>query len=195
MSYSAVFDFERKIADFYNAPYAVAVDSCTHAIELALIYVNRGAVCPAHTYLSVPMTIVKLGMPLKFKDLTWSNFYFLNDSVIDAAVYWKKNGYVPGTFMCLSFQFKKHLNVGKGGMILCPDKESYEYLKKLAHDGRIPDVNWHDQDIDMIGYHYYMTPETAMLGLERFEAALNKEPRKWTWQDYPDLRTMSVFKT
>ena len=28
--------FEEQIADFYGAPYAVATDSCTHAIELCL---------------------------------------------------------------------------------------------------------------------------------------------------------------
>ena len=30
-------------------------------------------------------------------------------------------------------------------------------------------VPWGEQDISMIGYHYYMTPETAKRGLEVFE--------------------------
>ena len=36
MSFEKVRIFENKIADFFGAPYAVAVDSCTHGIELCL---------------------------------------------------------------------------------------------------------------------------------------------------------------
>ena len=38
MSFDTVEQFERTIADFYGAPYAVAVDCCTHGIELCLRY-------------------------------------------------------------------------------------------------------------------------------------------------------------
>ena len=38
MSFGVVRDFEYAIAKFYGAPYAVAVDSCTHSIELCLRY-------------------------------------------------------------------------------------------------------------------------------------------------------------
>ena len=40
MSFELIEKFENKIAKFYGAPYAVAVDSCTHAIELCLRYKN-----------------------------------------------------------------------------------------------------------------------------------------------------------
>ena len=36
--FEIVKDFEKRIADYYNAPFAVATDSCTHALELALLY-------------------------------------------------------------------------------------------------------------------------------------------------------------
>jgi hypothetical protein len=29
-------------------------------------------------------------------------------------------------------------------------------------------IPWRDQDIESYGYHYYMTPETAQLGLDKF---------------------------
>ena len=35
---STVYQFEQTIANFYGAPYAIAVDSCTHAIELCMRY-------------------------------------------------------------------------------------------------------------------------------------------------------------
>jgi len=45
-----------------------------------------------------------------------------------------------------------------------------------------------------MGYHYYMTPETAKLGLEKLEQAKNSTPKQWTLQDWPDLRNMEIFK-
>ena len=38
MTFDSVAEFEEKVADFFGAPYAVAVDCCTHAIELCLRY-------------------------------------------------------------------------------------------------------------------------------------------------------------
>ena len=51
-----------------------------------------------------------------------------------------------------------------------------------------------DQNISTRGYHYYMTPETAMLGLETVPLAIETEPREWNVKDWPDLRNMGVFK-
>ena len=193
-------EFEKLIANYYNAPYAVAVDCCTHAIELCLrqtdphnlgIHVN----CPKHTYLSVPMTFSKLRLNWEFTDEEWEDYYYIgNTNIIDAAVYWKQNSYIPNTKMCLSFQFKKHLNLGRGGMILLDNYEEYVTLKKMRYDGRSDDKPWAEQDIDTIGYHYYMTPETAQTGIYRFVTAEVTEPRKWSYQDYPDLSDMKVFQ-
>ena len=38
MSFDKVIQFEKEIANFFGSPYAVAVDCCTHAIELCLVY-------------------------------------------------------------------------------------------------------------------------------------------------------------
>jgi len=38
MSFDVVEQFEQEVAKFFGAPYAVATDSCTHAIELCLRY-------------------------------------------------------------------------------------------------------------------------------------------------------------
>ena len=99
------------------------------------------------------------------------NYYYLgNTNIIDAAVYWKEGGYVPNTFMCLSFQFQKHLSLGRGGMILTDNKDAAMELKKMSYDGRIPLTPWRNQDIEVYGYHYYMTPETAQLGLVFYQS-------------------------
>jgi len=64
----------------------------------------------------------------------------------------------------------------------------------MSYDGRLPDAPWAEQNIDILGYHYYMTPETAQLGLDKLNAAMETRPKIWTDSDYPDLSKMKVFK-
>ena len=194
--FNKVEEFEKSIAEFYGAPYAVAVDCCTHGIELCLRYNNvTSCTCHKHTYLSIPMTLTKLGIDWDWYPInTWSDYYWIpGTNIIDAAVYWKKNGYIFGTFMVLSFQFKKHLSLGRGGAILCQNYDDYIALKKMTYDGRIPNKPWEEQNIDTMGYHYYMTPETAIIGLEKLPEAIAKTVKRRDWTTYPDLSKLKVF--
>ena len=194
--FDKVYQLERAIADFYHAPYAIATDSCTHAIELCLRYRKiKKVTIPTRTYLSVAFLPFKLNLIWDWDKNEWKDYYYIgNTNIIDAAVYWKEGGYISGSFMCLSFQFQKHLSLGRGGMILCDNKHDCEKLKKMAYDGRISDIPWREQNIDSIGFHYYMTPETAMLGLDKLEKAKKTPPRKWVWKDWPDVSKMKVFQ-
>jgi dTDP-4-amino-4,6-dideoxygalactose transaminase len=194
--FDTVDKFEKRIAEFYNAPYAVATDCCTHALELCLRYNNvKTSTCPSQTYISIPFTFKKLGISWQFTNEQWNDYYYLGDTnIIDAAVYWQANGYIPNTLMCLSFQFKKHLNLGRGGAVLLDNYNAYIKLKKMRYDGRDDNISWMEQDIDTVGYHYYMTPETAQLGLDRIDAAINSSAKQWNYLDYPYLPNMKVFK-
>ena len=196
MSFGIVKEFEEKIADFYGAKWGIAVDACTHGIELCLRYVGANEiVVPKRTYLSVPMLANKMNLELKWKDEYWRDYYEIgNTGVYDAAVLWRENSYIPKSFMCISFQFQKHLGLGRGGMILTDDLVAKDELKKMSYDGRTPDLPWREQNVNTMGYHYYMTPEVAQNGLDKFEEAKIKEPRKWLLEDWPDLRNMEVFK-
>ena len=191
-----VTEFESQIAEFFGSPYAVATDSCTHALELCLRYTGYNNITiPTRTYVSVPMTCVKLGLNWSWKEEEWSDYYHLgNSTIIDAAVLWGENTYLPNTFMCLSFQFRKHLNLGRGGMILLQCEDDYNALKKMSYDGRDRDRPWAEQDITSIGYHYYMTPEVAKMGIELLKSRKKSPAKKWTARDYPNLTQMSVFK-
>ena len=199
MSFDTITEFENKIAKFFGAPYAVAVDCCTHGVELSIRHKKMTVVHPSHmtspkrTYISIPFLAKKLNMSLKWVDEEWEDFYYVFPNVIDAAVLWKKDSYIPGTLMSVSFQFRKHLSLGRGGVILCDNKEDALTLKKMSYDGRLPDVPWRDQDISTMGYHYYMTPETAQLGLDKLDVAINTEPIKWKITDWPDLSKMKIF--
>lgn len=195
VDFSVVEEFEKKIAEFFGAKYAVAVDSCTHGIELCLRYANADVIrCPKHTYLSVPFLSHKLGIRLEWKDQKWENSYSVYGAIYDSAVLWRRNSYIPGSQMCISFQYQKHLSLGRGGVILCDIEADYINLKKMSYDGRLPGIPWREQDIDIIGYHYYMTPETAKLGLEKLPNAIIVNPRQWTINDWPDLTKMKVFQ-
>lgn len=195
MSFQVVTEFERNIAHYFGAPYAIAFDSCTHGIEVCLRYTNANKInVPKRTYISIPFLANKIGIDLEWRDEEWQDYYYLTDNIIDAAVLWEKNSYVPNTFMGLSFQFQKHLSLGRGGIILTDNKEAALELKKMSYDGRLPHIPWREQNISSMGYHYYMTPETAQLGLEKLPKAIQTPPRKWVITDWPDLTKMKVFK-
>ncbi len=200
MSFNKIKDFEEKIAEFFGSPYAVAVDCCTHGVELSIRYQMNNGIhlpqisCPKRTYISIPFLANKIGLDLVWRDEDWVDMYYVFPKVIDAAVLWKKNSYIPNTFMCVSFQFRKHLSLGRGGVILCDNEDDYLNLKKMTYDGRLPDVPWREQNISTMGYHYYMTPETAELGLQKLEKAINTEPHQWTVNDWPDVSEMKIFK-
>jgi dTDP-4-amino-4,6-dideoxygalactose transaminase len=198
MNFQIVSTFENKIAEFFGSKYAIAVDSCTHGLELCLRYTKETKInVPKRTYLSVPFLAEKIGLEREWRDDNWERYYTINygdKKIIDAAVLWEKNSYVPNTFMCVSFQYQKHLSLGRGGVILLDDETDYLSLKKMSYDGRLPNVPWRDQDIDTVGFHYYMTPETAQLGLNKLQTAIDTPPRKWVVTDWPDLTEMQIFK-
>ena len=196
VSHTTVLEFENKIANYFGSNFAVATDSCTHAIELCLRYKKFDNIkCPAQTYLSVPMTFIKLGLNWSFRKYDWQDYYWIdNTNIIDAAPYWQKSGYIPQTYMCLSFQHQKTLSLGRGGAILCSDKDDYIILKQMSHDGKdyFSNKSWPEQTIERIGYHYYMTPDTAQQGLEKIDHVQKK--KNVTHKDYPVLSEYEVFK-
>ena len=194
---STIHQFEQTIANFYGSTYGVAVDSCTHALELCMRYEKYDFVeVPTNTYISVPFIMKKIGLKKwRWEDKKWEKYYYIGSTnIVDAAVLWEKNSYIPGTYFCLSFQQRKHLPLGRGGMILTDNPTAYYTLKRMSCDGRDFYRPWRDQDIDIMGYHYYMTPEKASEGLEKFQTAVNKPVRDWSYKDYPYLPDMSVFK-
>lgn len=195
MSFNSINLFEEKLSSFFGSPYAVAVDSCTHGIELCLRYTKATHISvPKRTYLSIPFLAEKLNIDRVWRDEEWKDYYYITDKVIDAAVLWKKNSYIPNTMMCISFQYQKHLSLGRGGVILLDNQDDAIQLKKMSYDGRIPNIPWRNQNINTIGYHYYMTPEVAQSGIDKLQKAIDTQPRQWVVTDWPDLTEMDVFK-
>ncbi len=195
--FDSLFQFESAVAEFWGAKYAVAVDCCTHALELSLkLHPWQIVHCPTNTYVSVPMMLEKINRHRQYIERKWTEYYHLTDTVIDAAAHWKQDGYVPNKLMCISFGHKKHINIGKGGMILLDDYDLYKRLQKMRYDGRSihSGVMYVDDNIDELGYHYYMTPETAAVGLNIFNEKKDQPAKTVSQADYPDIRKFTYFE-
>ncbi len=190
--------FERVVADFFGAPYAVATDCCTHALELSLRVLDHRhpLVVPRHTYMSVPMMLDKLGITYRLDAINWTdNYDLVKNRVVDAATSWQARSYRPGTLTCLSFQFKKHLPIGRGGMILLDDAALRARLQRMCRDGRDAALTQWEDDVRELGFHYNITPEDAARGILLFQQLRYRAPVIWDWSCYPDLGSMSYFRS
>ena len=196
IDFNTVTEFEQTIAEFFGAPEAVAVDCCTHGIELCLRLAQPQQVtCPEHTYISIPFTFEKLNLTWQWERNLWSGQYLIGGTnIVDAASVWERGQYQSGTMTVLSFQFQKAMKLGRGGMILLDDTAAAQQLRAMSYDGRQRGTGWREQQINHIGYHYYMTPETAALGLEKFKILQHVRWAHQIWSDYPYLPNMPVFK-
>src|SRR3990167_4556540 len=161
--------FEKTIAKHCNALYGVAVESCTAAIFLSCLYLKvKEVVVPKRTYHSVPFSVVHAGGTVRFTDLRWRGAYQLKPyPIIDSAVRFKSGMYRPGVFHCLSFQYSKHIPIGRGGMILTDNKRAAEWFRKMRNDGR-REIPKEDDFVGLAGWNLYMTPEQAARGLSLF---------------------------
>lgn len=186
--YKIVDQFEQTVAAYAGSKYAVAVDSCTNALFLSLMYRQVGGqkiYIPKHTYISVPCSIIHAGGTPCFTALKWTGFYHLNPvGVVDSALRFTKNMYIPNTLYCLSFHVKKHLNIGKGGMILTNEKKAYEWLKLARYNGRTG-KEYNKEQFQMIGWNMYMAPEDAARGIRIFKTLPSKNSDKVN--SYQDL--------
>ena len=193
MGFEKISEFESALAKFTGAPYAVMTDCCTHAIELCL-RVDRVKRCsiPAHTYLSVLMTLHKLDIVFDYTDIEWLGEYQLTGTrVWDSARLLKQGMYRAGMLQCLSFGYDKPLAIGRGGAVLTDDVEVYNVLKLQCYDGRDLSISpWENQKTFRIGYHYRPTIEEAVRALELLPT-INQEPKP---KQYPNLREIIIIK-
>lgn len=205
--------FENRVAKFAGAKYAVAVDCCTHALELSLRYQLKigelvpGDVIaiPANTYVSAYWLIKQIGLCPYVTETPWAGLYLLAGSrVLDAAVRWcdKMYKYVEQMMppedlppmMCLSFQIKKRIPIGRGGMVLTDDKAAADWIRLASYDGRDLSTPYDSPGhVKIAGFHYYMIPEDAARGLILMES-VKEEGDSGGWQNYPDIRQMLNLK-
>ncbi len=193
--YNIVRMFEEEIARYTGSPYAVSVDSCTNATFLCCKYLNvKEVIMPKRTYLSIPMSVIHAGGTVKFKDIEWSGIYRLDPyPIYDSAKRLTSNMYIKDSYMCLSFHIKKLLGIGKGGMILTDNEDAVEWFKRARYEGR-SEKFYKNDDIDMLGWNMYMTPQQASHGLALLQNYPEHVKDMGEENGYRDLTEFSVFK-
>lgn len=198
--------FERKIAELAGCKHAVLVDCCSNGIFLSLKYlqeigeVKQGEVLeiPSRTYVSVPMQIHHAGNTFKLTDEKWAGIYKIGSTRIwDGAVRWTKSMYVGNNALQVcSFQLKKRIPIGKGGVIMTDDSAAAAWLKLATYDGRDLTTPYEDPGhFKTFGYHCYMLPEDAARGILLMDMTPEINNDSGTWENYPDLNDYDLFKS
>jgi dTDP-4-amino-4,6-dideoxygalactose transaminase len=188
--------FEKRLSEYTGAPYVVLTDSCTNAIFITInflkLYKNykcNKVILPKKTYLSIPNIFLRLNIDITFKNIPWKGIYRLEGfPIYDCAVGFIPKLYIPGNYMCLSFQQKKALPIGKGGAILLDNKEDYLILKRMVHDGRDSGIPTKDDKNIIFGYHMNMPPDDAAKGTLLLNQYQFKESDIKDYTDYPDTQ-------
>jgi len=192
--FERILTFEQELAEYTGAPYAVMTDCCTHAIELCLRYRRVQRVqFTAFTYVSVVMTMHKLGIDYELVPERWCGEYrFYGTDIWDSARRLEPGMYREGQMQCLSFGWGKPMSVGRGGAILLDNAEDYQALSRMRYDGRDLSVSpWINQQTFTVGYHYRPTPEEADQALEKLQW-LRANPAVPHYHAYPDCRSIVI---
>jgi dTDP-4-amino-4,6-dideoxygalactose transaminase len=85
------------------------------------------------------------------------------------------------------------LKIGKGGMILTDNEEAVRWFKKARYEGRSEKL-YHEDDIDMLGWNMYMTPQEASHGLSLMQNYPLNVPDLDENNGYRDLTEFTIFK-
>lgn len=192
MTFDAIFHFEDELSRYTGAPYVVITDGCTHALELCLRFYKINRVeFSAFTYISIPQTMLNLGIAYALTDETWTGEYQLHGTNIwDSARRLEPGMYRTGQIQCLSFGHTKPLDVGRCGAILLDDQNAYWHLSRMRSDGRDLAVSpWIDQAVFSPGWHYCPSLETVAQARERLKTVT---PQCQTVL-YPDCRKISII--
>lgn len=193
--------FEDTIAKYIGSKYGVAVSSGTNAIFLALLYLKSinelrdGDIIkiPSQTYISVPMAISNAGLKVKFIDNKWIGNYKLEPTnIYDSSVKFIQDMYIHDSYFIVSFQYRKGLPIGRGGMILTDDLQAVRWLKQARHNGRHEDKTKFNDMYEMIGWDMYMTPEQASRGITLFSSVNKKNIEAGSYKDYPDVSEQMI---
>ena len=202
--YDVTNEFEKELSKYTGAKYVVTVDSMSNALFLALTYENingKEITIPNRTYPSVPCEIIHAGGKVNFKKVkgkTLKGAYQLEGSKVwDSALRFTANMYKPETHMCVSFTGPyKHFKLSKGGAILTDDHNAYLWFKRARYSGR-RECSYHDDNLDMLGWNFYMMPELAARGLLLMGQFYNIDGTPKHNEDltlpYPDLSKFKVY--
>ncbi len=240
--------FERAVAEYVGARHAIATNSCTTALHLALLAagVKPGddVICPSFTFIATANAIVHAGATPVFVDID-PRTYNIDPALIGPAVTARTSAIVPvsqiglpadlqaivavarrhgisvvedaapslgatiagrplgalSDLTCFSFDARKILTTGEGGMVTTNDDTAAARIRSLrAHAASVSAVERHaapdvvqEQYLE-VGCNYKLTDVQAAVGLAqmgrlesiiasrrelaaRYTSALSRDPR------------------
>lgn len=194
--YKVTADFEAALCAYTGARYAVAVNSATAALQLALEWHRPCAFVeiPRRTYVSVPQAILRASHRVAWRDERWRGAYQLRPLPIwDSARRFTGGMYVAGQFQCVSFSTSKILGAEQGGAILHDNAAADAWFRRMRFDGRTEGVEPTKDTFDLVGLHCIMLPSTAAeLILKLWH--LPAENADLPYYEYPDLSKHEAFQ-
>lgn len=180
-------EFEKQWAKFTGAKYAVATNSCTSSLDIAvrLIKLPNPVKVSAFTFISSALAPLNAGYKVKFVDIDEKS---LCTKEADIQVMYAGNQFGKGKIYDMahsggvkhkglvsvwSFHAVKNLSMGDGGMITMNSKKLYEKAKALSWCGINKSTfersgkkyNW-DYSITEQGLKAHMNDLNAVIGLE-----------------------------
>jgi dTDP-4-amino-4,6-dideoxygalactose transaminase len=190
--YQVVEQFEAELCAYTGARYAVTTNSCSMAILLACAsYPKTEITLPSKTYCSVPNSVLLAGHKVKFVDMPWNGAYNLYPTrVWDSARRFTSGMYQPGAFQCVSFQTSKILGLEQGGAILHDSEHGDAWLRRRRFDGRLDASEIMPKQR---GWHCYMNPSTAAIGLQRLSCLPKHNPDQAGYMDFPDISKLDIW--
>lgn len=197
-----VADFERAVADYVGYPYAVATNTGTAALHLALIALEvykKEVYMPPLCFRAVYNAIMIAGGMVTFSRhngnmpcIDVMNYGFRPQSYVDPQAYC--NGILDASealggeiqtnyrFVCLSFNWNKPITCGSGGMVLCKYFEDAFKIRLWANQGKIDPVYFlHGSP----AFNYRMNDLQATMGIESLRTwPKNLQKKISIYEDY-----------
>ena len=182
-------EFEEKFAEYVGAKYAVGMNSCSSALDVAARFLEKDEITVSPlTFVASALCILHAGKKVKFVDIDEGS---LCTPEADIQVLYAGNDYGLGTIYdmahaggmkhqglisCWSFQAVKNLPVGDGGMLTTNDEAIAKRARALSWCG-IEQGTWERSsgpykwgyDINEIGFKGNMNDITATIGLCQLE--------------------------
>lgn len=200
-------EFEEKYAEYVGAKYAVATNSCTAALDIAVRVAPLGDTVSvsAFTFVSSAQCILNAGKKVRFIDI---DEYSHCTPKADIQVLYAGNDFGEGIIYdmahsggeqhkglisCWSFHAVKNLPTGDGGMLTTNDPEIYRRAKAISWCGidkttfdRSKDTYSWDYNITELGLKANMNDITAVIGLEQLKKLKENNDKRATiasWYD------------
>lgn len=205
-------EFEEAFAKSVGVKYAVATNSCTAALDIAVRVAPLGdeVTVSAFTFVSSALAILNAGKKVRFVDIDADSrctrnadiqvLYAGNDfgegMIYDMAHF--GGGMHKGLISCWSFHAVKNLPTGDGGMLTTNDEEIYRRAKAISWCGidkttfdRAKETYSWDYNIKEVGLKANMNDITAAIGIEQLKwlperNAKRKQVAGWYNAHLPD---------